>query len=60
MNWRGMVMRCGEHDAHTTLPHFRQWCFLNKKLNCLLHTGHRETSASGCQTGRTRSLPRLD
>jgi len=22
MNWRGMVMRCGEQLAHTTLPHF--------------------------------------
>jgi hypothetical protein len=24
MNWRGMVMRCGEHDEHTTRPHFLQ------------------------------------
>ena len=22
MNWRGMVIRCGEQEAHTTLPHF--------------------------------------
>jgi hypothetical protein len=24
MYWRGIVIRCGEHFAHTTLPHFRQ------------------------------------
>jgi hypothetical protein len=59
MNWRGMVMRCGEHWEHTTRPHFLQWCFLNKKVNCLLHTGQCVTSESGCHGGKTRSLSRL-
>ena len=59
MNWRGMVMRCGEHWAHTTRPHFLQWCFRNKKVNCLLHTGQCVTSASGCHGGKTRSPSRL-
>jgi hypothetical protein len=59
INWRGMVMRCGEHDAHTTLPHFLQWCFLYRKVKFLPHTGHCETSASGCQGGSTMSLPLL-
>jgi hypothetical protein len=59
INCRGMVIRCGEHVAHTTLPHFRQWCFLNRNVNVFLHTGHCETSASGCQGGNTMSLPLL-
>jgi hypothetical protein len=53
-------MRCGEHDAHTTLPHFLQWCFLNRKVKFRPHTGHCETSASGCHGGSTISLPLLD
>lgn len=60
MNWRGMVMRCGEHWEQTTRPHFLQWCFLNKKVKCLLQTGHCVTCASGCQGGKTRSLSRLN
>lgn len=59
MNWRGMVMRCGEHWEHTTRPHFLQWCFRNKKVKCLLHTGQCVTSASGCHGGSSRSLSRL-
>lgn len=56
MNCRGIVIRCGEHEEHTTLPHFLQWCFLNKKVKYLPHTGHCETSESGCQRGKTISL----
>jgi hypothetical protein len=59
MNCRGMVMRCGEHVAQTTLPHFLQWCFRYRNVKFLLHTGHCETSASGCQGGSTISLTRL-
>lgn len=59
MNWRGMVMRCGEHVAQTTLPHFLQWCFLYKNVKGRPHTGQRETSASGCHCGSTRSLALL-
>lgn len=49
-------MRCGEHNEHTTRPHFLQWCFLYRNVNCLPHTGHCETSESGCQRGNTMSL----
>jgi hypothetical protein len=59
MNCRGIVMRCGEQAAHTTLPHFLQWCFLCKNVKFLPHTGHCETSASGCQGGRAISLTLL-
>jgi hypothetical protein len=60
MNWRGMVMRCGEHVAQTTLPHFLQWCFLYKNVKILPHTGQRDTSASGCHCGRSISLTLLN
>lgn len=59
MNWRGMVMRWGEHCEHTTLPHFLQWCLRNRKVKWRLQTGQRVTSVSGCHGGRTRSLSRL-
>jgi hypothetical protein len=35
--------RCGEHDAHTTLPHLRQWCFLCQKLKATPQIGHSDT-----------------
>jgi hypothetical protein len=54
-----MVIRCGEQAAHTTLPHFLQWCFLCRNVKFLPHTGHCETSASGCQGGRAISLTLL-
>src|ERR1700761_3395412 len=47
-----MRMRCGLHDPQTTLPHFRQWCFLTQMLNCVRQMGQSVTSASGCHRGR--------
>lgn len=52
-------MRCGEHRAHTTRPHFRQWCRRCNRWNSLLQTGQLVTSLSGCHDGSTISLSRL-
>jgi hypothetical protein len=51
----GIVIRCGEHEAHTTLPHFRQWCFLCQKLNTVPQIGHSDTSESACHLGEATS-----
>ncbi|KAL8763967.1 MAG: hypothetical protein Q9184_000410 [Pyrenodesmia sp. 2 TL-2023] len=55
MNWRGMVIRCGEQLAQTTLPHFLQWCFLKNKPKRVSQIGQLVTSESGCQRGRVIS-----
>ena len=52
----GMVMRCGEQEAQTTLPHLRQWCFRYQKLNTVPQIGQFVTSASGCHLGIVMSI----
>lgn len=54
----GIVILWGEQAAHTTRPHFLQWCLRNQKLNSVWQTGHRATSESGCHFGNTMSLSR--
>ena len=48
-----------EQVAQKIPPQYRQWCFLRKKLNELLHFMHFVTSLSMIQRGLTRTTPPL-
>jgi hypothetical protein len=60
INWRGIVIRCGEQSLQTTLPHFLQWCRRNIQVKDRLQMGHSLTSESGCQRGTTYLLELLE
>jgi hypothetical protein len=43
-------------DSDEPVDAYLQWCFLYKNVKGFLHTGHCETSLSGCHGGNTISL----